>query len=165
MANDMYPLLLSSLGSGGSGLNGNAEKLQELLSQWNNPDQITRLLVQYLANNQEEAQRDGPSSDEEDLDLLLDSGERENIDLQEEKKNERAACRRKSGKCGQNWWRCAKGMICWPRPWELATCAGVNTRIAGNARAGECPGRDHRIESCLSNLYPRQYRGFKPGTG
>jgi len=86
MANDTYPLLLSSLGSGGSGLNGNAEKLQELLSQWNNPDQITRLLVQYLANNQEEAQRDGPSSDEEDLDLLLDSGELENIDLQEEKK-------------------------------------------------------------------------------
>lgn len=86
MANDIYPLLLESLASGGSGLNGNAGKLQELLAQWNSPDQITNLLVQYLAKNQTEA---APSPEEEDFDLVPDSAERENGDLQEKKERAR----------------------------------------------------------------------------
>jgi len=86
MANDdAHRLLLESLASSGSGLNGNAG-LQGLLSQWNNPDQITNLLVQYLAKNQAEAQIDDPSSEEEDFDLLPDSNELEKLDFQEEKR-------------------------------------------------------------------------------
>jgi len=91
MANDMSRLLLESLASGGSGLNGNAGKLQELLSQLNNPGQITNLLAQYLAKKQGEVS----SSEEEDFDLLPDSVEQENINFQEEKKERARSLREK----------------------------------------------------------------------
>lgn len=96
MANDdMHRLLLESMASSGSGLNGNAG-LQGLLSQWNNPDQITNLLVQYLAKNQAEAQTDDPSSEEEDFDLLPDSDELEKLDFQEEEKEQARRLREQS---------------------------------------------------------------------
>ncbi len=97
MANDdISRLLLESLAAGGSGLNGNAGKFQELLSQWNNPEQITNFLAHYLAKKQEEAQLDTPSSEEEDPDLLPESAELETIDFQEEKKERARRLRVKS---------------------------------------------------------------------
>src|SRR5262245_22561143 len=83
---DMYRVLLESLAANGSGLNGNAGQLQDLLGGLSDPDQMKNLLVQYLMKRQAEAQQPTPSAEE--TDWLPDSNEQEYIDLQEEKKEQ-----------------------------------------------------------------------------